>query len=1027
MSNFFDEPILNNPYEYPNEHWELVDGAPTNKVESFRRPCSYITPIPKSKKRKKDEEQPELLDQKVSVDGVDYDVTDSINRVRTQVDTWRKLPEGMWGVTPTTARLLRHWRKMQKDSSVEIRPFFCQLEAVETAIWLAEVAPRDKKKFDYRKYLVGANAEPNPELFRIALKLATGAGKTMVMAMLIAWQTANWVRASGSKKYTRAFLIVAPGITIRDRLRVLLPNDAESYYRERDILPNDLLRDMEKAKVVITNYHAFQPRKKIEVSPGTKRVIEGRDGKMDLMETEGEMVRRVIGDLMGEKIIAINDEAHHCYRMKQGEDAVDVVDDLTGDEKAAAKDENRYARMWISGLEAIQRKVGILTVYDLSATPFFLRGSGYQEGTLFPWTMSDFSLMDAIESGIVKLPRVPIADNTTGSGDMPKYRDLWEHIRKDMPKGKGGKPADPERLPQLLYSGLNALYGHYKDTFELWQKAGMKTDPVFIVVCANVKSSKAVYDWISGYETEGPDATITPKAGQLPLFSNFDENGIRRPRPRTLLIDSQQLEAGGDLDKSFRDVYASELDRFKRDEAERHGAASAEIDFSDSEILREMMNTVGEPGRLGADIRCVVSVSMLTEGWDANHVTHIMGVRAFGTQLLCEQVVGRGLRRVSYAPVEGDEKGRFPVEYADILGIPFDFTANSKGGPPQPPPEQTHIKAVRPERDDCEITFPRVEGYRVEFPDEKLQAKFDDDSTLSVTPDDIGPTRSLQSGIVGEQQELTQDWLGDERLSTVSWAIAKHLLYRDFKDEYGQPKMHLMMDLRRICREWIDDHLDCVGNVQPAQILNSSDLEKACDKIRTAITFAGLEKGDRPVVAIIDPYNPVGSTAAVNFRTSKQTLWDPDPTRCHLNHIVCDSDWERQFCRAVEQHPRVLHYAKNSGLGFEVPYRSGGESHLYRPDFLVVIDLGDEPGEGEPGDLLNLIIEVKGFRRENEKDKQNAMRHFWIPGINRLQTYGQWAFAEFSNPYGMDSELEGLIDKAVAEMIEGAVNNQSDG
>lgn len=1013
MPNFFKNPILNSPYAYPGQHWELEEGQPTGTIVEKRRACSYLTPIPKSKRRKKEDVQGDLFaDQpKVSVGGVEYDPTSIVNQVRQQVDTWRTLPESQWGVTPTTARLLRHWRT---HDFATIRPFFCQIEAVETAIWLAEVAPKLKGKnvFDYNNYLKGVNAEANPELFRIALKLATGAGKTMVMSMLIAWQTANAVYTPGSKKYSKSFLIIAPGITIRDRLRVLLPNDTESYYHQREILPRDMMGDIEKAKIVITNYHAFQRREKMDVRKGTRRVLEGRAGEpMATKETEGEMVRRVMGELMGEKVIVINDEAHHCYRMKSGGDAVDTEDELKGDEKVEAKNENEFARMWITGIEAVKRQMGVVTVYDLSATPFFLQGSGYREGTLFPWVMSDFSLMDAIECGIVKLPRVPIADNVSDSADMPKLRNLWEHIGKKMPKGKGGKPFDPKQLPPLLQTGLHALYGHYEKTTEMWEQAGVQVPPVFIVVCSNVKASKAVYDWISGWDWENPDESTTFNDGRLELFRNFNEHGDRVEHPRTLLIDSQQLESGDALDASFRKVYAAEIERFRREMVERTGNAEAGKKISDSDLLREVMNTVGQKGKLGEHIRCVVSVSMLTEGWDANTVTHILGIRAFGTQLLCEQVVGRGLRRLNYTT---DDEGKFGVEYADILGIPFDFTAKSEGGEIKPPPPFAQVHAVRPDRDHLEITFPHVEGYRVELPKEKLQAKFGDDSKMRLTPAEVGPTKSIIQGIVGEGVELTVDVLASIRPSAISYALAKELLFRKFADADGDPKMHLFLPLQKIARQWINECVECAGGAQLAQLLYPSILDDACERIRAAITEAYLD--ERPVMAIIDPNNPIGTTSKVNFRTTKPDLWEADPTMSHVNLVVCDSGWEAQFCRAVESHPRVLRYVKNQGLGLEVPYRDGEDNRRYIPDFIVVINLGDE----ENPELLNLVVEVKGYRRENEKAKQNTMRTYWVPGVNNLKTYGRWAFAEFSEVYGMDDELEELITKGVNEMIEKA-------
>ena len=707
---FFDHPILNSPYERPNKHWELdSSGQPTQQILETRRRAQFITPIPKPKKQKKSPQQQGFVfdeGEGLSSTTQQYDPTSIINEIRGYVDAWRSLPNtGQWQVTPETARLLQHWRHHPFNG---IRPFFCQVEAAETAIWLAEVAPLSKSGKKILDHLASANKDANPELMRLALKLATGAGKTTVMAMLIAWQTVNAVRRPTSKQFTRGFLICAPGLTIKDRLRVLQPNDPDSYYKDRELVPSDMLDDMGRAKIVITNFHAFRLRERIDISKGGRQLLKGRTGEEIITtETEGQMIQRVMPDLMGMKnILVINDEAHHCYREKP-QDKDD--EELKGDDKKEAEKNNEAARLWISGLEAVNRKLGLLRVIDLSATPFFLRGSGYAEGTLFPWTMSDFSLMDAIECGIVKLPRVPVAENIPGD-ELPVFRNLWANISKDMPKAKrsAANDLDPLKLPTRLQTALQALYGHYEKTFKLWQDAGIKVPPCFIVVCQNTAISKLVYDFISGFQRKNDDGTSTLENGRLPLFRNFDETtGNPLPRPNTLLIDSEQLEAGDALDDKFHDMAADEIERFRREIVERTGDARAGDNITDQELLREVMNTVGKAGQLGGSIRCVVSVSMLTEGWDANTVTHVLGIRAFGTQLLCEQVIGRALRRQSY---ELNEEGQFNVEYADVFGFPFDFTAKPVIAKPQPPRETIQVKAIRPDRDALEITFPRVEG-----------------------------------------------------------------------------------------------------------------------------------------------------------------------------------------------------------------------------------------------------------------------------------------------------------------------------
>jgi type III restriction enzyme len=1013
---FFGQPILNSPYEYPSRHWELdATGQPTQKITEHRRRAEFITPIPKPKKqRKKKSTQQEMVFDEglgLSTEEQQYDPTPIINALRQQVDEWRKWSKPSdWQVTPETARLLEHWRHHKFNS---IRPFFCQVEAVETAIWLTEVAPNSGKNGrKFLDHLAAANQQANPDLMRLALKLATGAGKTTVMAMLIAWQTINAVRRPNSKRYTRGFLVVAPGLTIRDRLRVLQPHDPDSYYESRELVPSDMLADLDRAKIVITNYHAFKLRERMELSKGGRSLLQGRGDELNTLETEGQMLQRVMPDLMGMKnILVLNDEAHHCYREKQGSEE---DEELKGDEKEEAEKNREAARLWISGLEAVNRKLGVSQVIDLSATPFFLRGSGYVEGTLFPWAMSDFSLMDAIECGIVKLPRVPVADNIPGA-DMPMFRNLWEHIGKRMPKKGRGKASvlDPLSLPVELHTALEALYGHYEKTFMLWEESGIKVPPCFIVVCNNTSTSKLVYDYISGFNRQNENGTTTFENGRLALFRNFDEHGNPLSRPNTLLIDSEQLESGEALDSSFREMASDEIERFRREIVERTGDVRAAENITDQDLLREVMNTVGKPGRLGESIRCVVSVSMLTEGWDANTVTHVLGVRAFGTQLLCEQVIGRALRRQSY---DLNESGLFNVEYADILGIPFDFTAKPVIAPPQPPRETIQVKAIRPDRDSLEIRFPRVEGYRVELPEERLEAEFNQDSILELTPDLVGPSITNNAGIIGEDVDLNLAHLGDMRRSTLLFHVAKRLLYTKWRDPGDEPKLHLFGQLKRITKQWLDTCLVCKGETYPAQLMHQSLADMACERITAGITRKLI--GESPIKAVLDPYNPTGSTAHVNFTTSKKDRWETDSRCCHVNWVILDSDWEGEFCRVAEAHPRVVAYVKNHSLGLEVPYKFGSESRKYRPDFIVLIDDGHPPHDDGTPDYLHLVVEIKGYRREDAKEKKATMETYWIPGVNNLKTYGRWAFAEFCEVYQIQADFEQKVEAEFNKMID---------
>lgn len=397
-------------------------------------------------------------------------------------------------------------------------------------------------------------------------------------------------------------------------------------------------------------------------------------------------------------------------------------------------------------------------------------------------------------------------------------------------------------------------------------------------------------------------------------------------------------------------------------------------------------------------------------------MTHVLGVRAFGTQLLCEQVIGRALRRQSY---DLNEEGLFNVEYADVLGIPFDFTAKPVVAPPQPPRETIQVKAVRPERDALEIRFPRVEGYRVELPEERLTAEFNDDSMLELTPDLVGATETQNSGIIGEKVDLNLVHTGDVRPSQVLYELTSHLVLNKWRDAGEDPKLHLFGQLKRIAKQWLDGYLVCKGGTYPAQLKYKMLADMACNRI-----VAGINRkfvGERPIKAVLDPYNPTGSTIHVNFTTSKRDRWQTDARRCHINWVILDSDWEAEFCRVAESHPRVRAYAKNHNLGLEVPYRYGSETRKYLPDFIVLVD----DGHGD-ADLLHLVVEIKGYRREDAKEKKATMETYWVPGVNNLGQYGRWAFVEFTEVYQIEADFNKMIEgivKGEEGMVKGEGGN----
>ena len=553
---------------------------------------------------------------------------------------------------------------------------------------------------------------------------------------------------------------------------------------------------------------------------------------------------------------------------------------------------------------------------------------------------------------------------------------------------------------------MEALYGHYAKVYEAWEREKVPVPPCFIVVCNNTSTSKLVYDYISGFHRENDDGSTSLVGGRLPLFRNFDDYGNPYPVPRTVLIDSTQLESGEALDREFRAVAAEEIDRFRRERVDRTGDPRDAENVTDQDLLREVMNTVGKEDRLGQSIRCVVSVSMLTEGWDASTVTHVLGVRAFGTQLLCEQVVGRALRRQSY---DLNDDGLFDVEYADVLGVPFDFTATPVVVKPAPPRRTVQVRAVRPDRDHLEIRFPRVSGYRTDPPREELTAAFTDDSYLVLTPDIVGPSTTRNEGIIGEGVDLNLVHTGDLRRSTLLFHLTKRLIETKWRDPNEEPKLHLFGRLKSIVREWLDDYLVCKGQTYPAQLMYQELADRACEIVTAAITNSHSD--EYPVKALLDPFNPSGSTAHVNFTTSRTSRWETDARKCHVNWAVLDnSDWEAELCRVVEAHPRVMAYVKNNGLGLEVPYRSGSNARTYIPDFIVRVD--DGHGESDP---LNLVVEIKGYRNEDAKAKKLTMDTYWVPGVNGLGRYGRWAFAEFTDVFDIEAGFDSLVQGCVGE------------
>lgn len=1011
-------PILNGPYDPPERYFEIGPKGPTGQILEGRRPSESFIPIAATKKRGRPAKGEQVALQEeldFGITGERRDKNSLINELRREVELWRarRYPH----VTPITRTLLLHW----SDPERENRVLYGQREAVETAIYLAEAAGRDGfggSDRDWRKRLDIANAEHNADLPRIALKMATGSGKTVVMAMLITWQTLNKVNSPNDKRFAKRFLVVTPGITIRDRLRVLQPGEPGNYYDQRDLVPAQYQRALREAQIVITNYHAFLRRdaKEIQgVAKTTRQLLLGSTPESDdpFRETPDAVVSRVLRGFSlptgknrsaSSQIVVFNDEAHHCYRY-----STQLTDRLSKEQA----DANKEAGTWFTGLQWVMKRIGIKSVYDLSATPFYLQGSGYGEGHIFPWVVSDFSLMDAIESGIVKVPRTPVDDNA--ADDKVTYLRLWDHIGKSpqLRKPRNAPTKNNWVLPAQLEGALGSLYRSYEKSYLHWQEklAGLgEPPPVFIVVANNTFVSKLIYDWIAGAPLttgEGEpvlqtDGSPLYTAGNLPLFSNVD-GGQLAPRPPSIIVDSLQLESGESLTAEFKKDAAAEIAAFKADYRRRHPGADPEA-VTDEDLLREVMNTVGKRGTLGEHVRCVVSVSMLTEGWDANTVTHILGVRAFGSQLLCEQVVGRGLRRRSYA-LNGE--GRFEPEYASIYGIPFAFIPTDKDVPdPLPKPPATWVHTVE-DREQYRITFPKVDGYRFEVPDEELWIDGDAARRFIIGPSTV-PTWTESAGIAGAS-ELDAGDTRPPRPQELAYEIAKRLLagqLRTQNNDDGDRRPWLFPQVARLCKDWIERFVV----VEEGYSLSSLRLAEAqaslADHVYQSLTSVSGDRRPR-IRPILRTFDPVGSTGEVDFESRKAVV---ETFRSEVSHVVLDgkggNTWEAELAETCESLEEVAGYVKNDHLGFTIPYIHAGRAHDYLPDFLLRLKRVD--GEGFD---RTLIVEVSGGQKSPgpTQAKADTARNSWCAAVNNHGGYGRWGYLEVTTMHEVRRQLREAI------------------
>jgi len=704
----------------------------------------------------------------------------------------------------------------------------------------------------------------------------------------------------------------------------------------------------------------------------------------------------------------MNDEGHHCYLPKSK--------GKTSDNEEA--DENQRAAVWFTGLKEISKRFKLQNIYDLSATPYYLTGSGYTPYSLFPWVVSDFGLIEAIESGLVKIPFLPESDNTQEL-TMPVLRNLYEHVKDELPrKGQRKQKSEaakegqkikeqPPRLPALVKAALDQFYGHYVEYYNgvrknQEQKANLfSSPPVFILVCNNTSVSKEVYKYIAGYEYLDENEKLVTVSGAKELFSNYDPV-TKKPlkRPPTLLIDSDALDNSDQINEDFKKIFASEIEEFKKDYARLHGQGSAE-NISDGEILREVVNTVGKQNKLGSHIRCVVSVSMLTEGWDANTVTHIMGLRAFGSQLLCEQVAGRALRRMNYFLQGYDKEGnptedkrkivvyKFPPEYAHIIGVPFKMFKGGKTEPPPQPVDLTHIAALPERQEKMEIEFPNVVGYRIENYDGEIKYDFSNIENYEIRGDITPIETQLASAFSKEEIQIKIQSVLEKRDQEVIFWLTKELIKFHFSDDEGSPNFQKFNKLKSIVAEWYDKKVILL-NIQDQRykrLLFFEEPKKMVDHIARGINpHINTTEHVRPV---FNYYNKFSSTKYVNGNTIKEVY---ATQKSHVNYVVMDSDWEGIAAKTLEELPQVISYVKNQFLGFAIPYVKEGKDKNYFTDFIVQC-------KGKDGTIKNLMIEISGFSKD-KAEKKWFVENRWIPAVNALKDkyeYPEWHFIEIAN------------------------------
>lgn len=1027
--NAVEAPIINLPYVEPQFHWHIEEGRQPDKRPG-RRPASYFFRVPEraARGRKSAVQQSMFAD---ASKGQEY-LLDLANLIRLRLKEWREREYA--GATKVTRELLELWHSPDRGQ----RLFFAQLEAVEAVLFLVEgpddlkqgvVVPSDEPGED-------ARAEGYKAFVRYALKMATGSGKTTVMGMLAAWSILNKVAQPQAAAYSDTVLIVCPNVTIRDRLRELDPNlDELSLYRTRQLVPLHRMPDLRRGEIFITNWHNLERRELGDVNGTSARVVKrgipvekqrtvklgGKDalteadirqqavtGAFDLLrelrdnkgvltgfevkevryyESDTAFLRRVLGNRKGRSsaILVMNDEAHHAYRRGR----LDAEDIYAIDEETADVDA-REATVWIEGLDRINKALGgrgngIRLCVDLSATPFYIQGSGNEVGKPYPWVVSDFSLLEAIEAGLVKIPQLPTQD--IGGTQTPAYFNVWRWVQEIADKdGHSGK-LTPEVLMRFATQPIMQLADEWRKTAEQWstqyQAGHRKSDvpPVFIIVCRDTALAKELHDWL---------ANGNPAYGAAPEYFRNAPG-----REWTVRVDSKVAEdiaeGGGKNDEARRLRFVLEtIGKTSWPGNKPPEEYVAMVDKHNHKALEDDDNglvTIDASVPPGRDVRCIISVAMLSEGWDATTVTHVVGLRPFGSQLLCEQVVGRALRRTSYAVDEAT--GFFREETAKVFGVPFELIPfKVEGGAQQPPsPPANQIYAV-PASAHYEINFPVVEGY-ADPGVTRLMVDWKTVPTLVLNPMDV-PDVTLMKGLTTVDGALAaygpgaaavvnlEQWRKTVRVQQVAFTLSK-VVCQQWMQERGDviPMHRLFPQILGYAQRFLLSKLDCHGNRAPQDVALNPYFQKAVGILFDALVAVD-ESGKNRERPIITP-GAAGerSTRYVEFFTGRQ----PWPVqKCHLNAIVADTKtWEQSAATALDAHSLVAKWVKNDHLGFVVPYRKDGVRRPYLPDFIVELETGE-----------HLIVEIKG--QIGDAEIKGAAAHRWCNAVNNDGRYGRWSY-----------------------------------